>query len=485
MEWRQSTATSKRLATACLIISILAIMLCGARTLWEPDEGRYAEAAREMARSGDLVVPRLSGEPHFTKPPMTYWATCLGILLFGCNAFGARIALALAFVATSVCLRSIARAWNFDDFSVRGAQLIYLTFGLPFAAGHILTSDTFLVFFQTFAVLAAHKAWIGEQGVGRWRLGFWLALAAAMLTKGPVGLLPLAYVAVFAAIRRDLKPLARLWSPIPVALFLLGASSWYVAIAVGDPAHFEAMVHRELLGHLTGSAGKAPEPVWIYAPILVGGALPWCVFWPRLAKWLAVKVRARGQWSDGAVFCAAWLGTTLLVCAAISARMAFYILPAFGPLALATARSVALFLSQPRSRAAHRVITSVGVGWAALLLLFLVYPESAPRAGSYSALTAQIRRADEGGTSRLCSVGRMSMHSIEFMLDRTAERIADSLRSALDNLPACDQDGTRPVLVLKKKHAARFASDEFALVRPKFEVVAEQRGVLAVRRRAE
>ncbi|MBK6940932.1 MAG: glycosyltransferase family 39 protein [Planctomycetes bacterium] len=457
-------------------------MLCGARALWEPDEGRYAEAAREMARSGDLVVPRLSGEPHLTKPPMTYWATCLGILLFGCNAFGARIALALAFVATSVCVRAIARAWDFGDASARAAQLIYLTSALPFAAGHILTSDTFLVFFQTFAVLAAHRAWAEERYAGRWRLAFWLALAAGMLTKGPVGLLPLAYVTAFTCVRRELRPLLHLWSPVPVALFVLGASSWYLVIAGIDPARFEAMVRREFIGHLSGTAGKAPEPVWIYAPILVVGALPWCAFWPRIARNVVGMARNRDRWSVGAVFCAVWLVVTILICALISARLPFYILPAFAPLALATAPSVARFLTQPCSSAVRNLTTFASAVWGGILLLFLVYPERAPRSGSYVALTTQIRRGEDGGAARLCSIGRMSMHSIEFMLDRAAVPIGESLRSALESLPVRDSDGSRPVLVLKKKHGARFTTDEFAVVRPKFEVLAEQRGVLAVRR---
>lgn len=482
MERPQSEAASRRIATLCVAVSILAVLLCGARALWEPDEGRYAEAAREMARSGDLVVPRLTGEPHLTKPPLTYWATCLGILLFGCNAFGARIALALAFVATSVCVRAIARTWGFDDASARVAQLVYLTSALPFAAGHILTSDTFLVFFQTLTVLAAHKVWADERHAGRWRLAFWLALAAGTLTKGPVGLLPLAYVTVFASVRRDLRPLKRLWSPVPFALFVVGASTWYIAIAVSDAAHFQAMVRREFIGHLSGTAGKAPEPVWIYAPILVIGALPWCAFWPHLARHVLGRARERSCWSAGAVFCAVWFATTLLMCALVSARLPFYILPAFAPLALAAAPSVARLLAPPRSRAVTYLTRGASAIWAGVLLLFLVYPERAPRSGSYVALTTQIRRSEDGGTARLCSSGRMSMHSIEFMLDRTAGAIGDSLRSALGNLAVRDPDGTRPVLVLKKKHAARFASDEFAAVRAKFEVVAEQRGVLAVRR---
>src|SRR6516162_10513370 len=40
-----------------------------------PDEPRYASVAREMARSGDWITPRLWGEPWFEKPALLYWMT--------------------------------------------------------------------------------------------------------------------------------------------------------------------------------------------------------------------------------------------------------------------------------------------------------------------------------------------------------------------------------------------------------------------------
>lgn len=46
-----------------------------------PDEPRYADVGRAMARSGDWITPRLWGHPWFEKPALLYWMTGAGFRL--------------------------------------------------------------------------------------------------------------------------------------------------------------------------------------------------------------------------------------------------------------------------------------------------------------------------------------------------------------------------------------------------------------------
>ena len=59
--------------------------------LFNPDEGLYAEPAREMLDTGDYITTTLNYVVRFTKPPLIIWAMALAYKLFGINEFAARI----------------------------------------------------------------------------------------------------------------------------------------------------------------------------------------------------------------------------------------------------------------------------------------------------------------------------------------------------------------------------------------------------------
>ena len=88
LTWVRAMGTALGWLLGLLAIWLLATL--GWRPLLLPDEGRYANVAREML-AGDLLVPTLNGLPFLHKPPLFYWLDMAAMQLFGLNAFAARM----------------------------------------------------------------------------------------------------------------------------------------------------------------------------------------------------------------------------------------------------------------------------------------------------------------------------------------------------------------------------------------------------------
>ena len=77
--------------TLLIVFAVVLLYVLGARTLVPPDEGRYAEMAREMFASGDWITTRLNGIKYFEKPPLQTWMNALSFTLFGLGDWQARL----------------------------------------------------------------------------------------------------------------------------------------------------------------------------------------------------------------------------------------------------------------------------------------------------------------------------------------------------------------------------------------------------------
>src|SRR5210317_1211912 len=103
-----------------LVIWLLMVVLTvgygiGGYGLIEPDEGRNAEVAREMAATNNYVLPHLNGLPYLDKPVLFFAAVAASIEVFGVNEFAARLASLLLGLATAALTGWFAlRFWGRD-----------------------------------------------------------------------------------------------------------------------------------------------------------------------------------------------------------------------------------------------------------------------------------------------------------------------------------------------------------------------------------
>src|SRR5437868_9686822 len=95
------------LVVACALVSFFFGL--GTIPLTSPNEGLYAEAAREMVEGSSPILPRANGVVYLEKPPLLYWLAAASMRGFGENAFAARLPSALAAFATTGLLVAAGR----------------------------------------------------------------------------------------------------------------------------------------------------------------------------------------------------------------------------------------------------------------------------------------------------------------------------------------------------------------------------------------
>lgn len=342
------------LAVACLV----GFLFQGAHGLLESTEGRYAEAAREMLETGNWLVPQLDYQPHWTKPPLTYWAIMGGMAVFGENEWGVRFYNAVAFVALVwVVTRIGERLW--DRHTGLLAGLFYATAPYAVYAASSVHTDILLSLWEACIVLAyweARTAPTPRRAAG-WVGAFWVFMGLAFLTKGPPGLLTPAAVVAYECYTRWLgRARVRLMRAGWIAVFLAIGGAWFGIVIWRTPGLLAYFVDDEVVGRVfTAHFDRNPHwyaPLYVYGVPLTLGLGPIVLVWLAAAKrygkglrWPAIRDYV-GRHEHGA-FLLVWLILPLAVLSLSQSRLPLYILPMFPAVVLATARLLTVAFARP------------------------------------------------------------------------------------------------------------------------------------------
>ncbi len=430
---------------AALIVYGFAFL--GSRGLWDPDEGRYSAVALQMLRSGDWIHPHLHPEhPHYTKPPLTYWAIAAAVRVLGHSEWAVRTPGALAFLLTLGLIYCLGRYYVPERRWL--PVLVYATTLLPYMAAGIVTTDTLLVAWE---VLAA-SAFVADlaQPRRRFQLLLWTGFGLAFLTKGPPGLLPLLAMVTFALARRDWRVLRRLFSGAGLALFALIGLGWYLAVVLSAPQLWHYFIHYELIDRIASAThhrhGEWYGAFLVYVPTFLLGALPWSLlWWGRLGR-LRPKRLAGTRLSSLAPaqqFLLLWFSVPLLVFVLSRSRLPFYVLPLFVPLSLLTAQTLPNWV-MCRRRAAGGALAAVVVA----LLAGRWYGSVIDHKADARALAAAIQRQVQGGVDELVFVDNEPLYGLSFYFHAPVEHVC------------LHEDCDQPGLAQDEKLAAELKHDQ-------------------------
>ncbi len=305
------------------------------------DEARFAQASRQMLESGDFIAIHFQDEQRNKKPIGIYWAQAASASLFGGAAapiWAYRLPSILGALAAVLLVHGLGRRLFDPSTGFLAASLLAASFQLVFEAHNAKTDALLLaatVAAQACLAVIYVQARAHKPTDWPWALGFWAAIGAGILIKGPITPLVSGLTALTLAVAdRNGRWLGRLRPLIGVPLAAVIVAPWVVAVQRATAGAFlQQSVGNDLLPKLiAGDAGHALPPGFHLAFLMLGffpGSL--LVVPGLLRSW-----RERGQPVER--FLLAWLLPAWLVFELVPNKLPHYVLPLYPALALLIAR---------------------------------------------------------------------------------------------------------------------------------------------------
>src|SRR5213594_73420 len=230
---------------AAVVILALSVLLSfhqlKAVPLFDVDEAVFAETTREMMETGNLLVPIYNYLPRYDKPILIYWLTASAFAVLGVNELAARFWSALAGCGVVVMTFVFARARINLPAAVLSALILATSLEI-LVLTHLAITDMLLTFFITASLfaffLAIHRKESSQQTIAS--LAAWAAAAAAVLTKGPIGiLLPILVILLFLCLSgRAREGMRRLRLGLGIVLLGCLTLPWYLAVSLMTEGNF-------------------------------------------------------------------------------------------------------------------------------------------------------------------------------------------------------------------------------------------------------
>jgi 4-amino-4-deoxy-L-arabinose transferase-like glycosyltransferase len=357
--------TRSRLWIALVLIGAAALTFyrLGAGSLWDQDETKYAQVAREILKTGDPVTLHINGRPWYVHPPLYMWLVALTGRTVGFTEFSVRFWSAAASVLAVYATILLGRALFSPRAGILAGAILAVTLQFLFQS-RLAVFDTVLLAWMLLAMYAFVRAF--ESGRRAEYLWFFLYAGLGTLTKGPIGLiLPALTIVPFVTLRRAWHR----WREVPWALglllYALVGLSWY---AVETWLHGRAFVSLVLgyygLGRFFGVVEDQAGSWYYYAPVVLLGAFPWTAFWPTAAAYHARRLK-----DDGSLLVLLWCGLTFVFFSAAGTKLPNYVLPIYPFAAVGVAALWDAALGDPRLTRGIAVSLGLLAGLMAALYL--------------------------------------------------------------------------------------------------------------------
>jgi 4-amino-4-deoxy-L-arabinose transferase-like glycosyltransferase len=323
-----------------LFVIIIAFYLygLGKLPLLGPDEPRYAQVAREMFLTGDLITPTLGGHTWFEKPALLYWMIAGAFRVFGVSEWSARLGPALCGLLTIVAVWCVGReidreepgGFAFWSVVVTASSLGLIVFSRAASFDVVITMTTT----WSLALFLLHEL----RNKRRLLAGFYAFVGLSLLAKGLVGIvIPFGVVGFYYLLRRawpSRSVMVSLFWGVPLALAV--SAVWYGPVIARHGWTFidEFFVQHHFARYMSNKYHH-PQPIYFYPVIILMLALPWTPYLVvALAKVRGWNWRGADRLSIIRVFSLAWLLLPIVFFSFSGSKLPGYVLPVLPAVAL-------------------------------------------------------------------------------------------------------------------------------------------------------
>jgi 4-amino-4-deoxy-L-arabinose transferase-like glycosyltransferase len=393
---RDARLIGRRLGSWVAGAVTVAALFCqlGTPALFEPDEGRNAEKAREILVLNDWVTPHENFHPVLDKPIFYYWLIAAAYAVFGISEWSARLPSALAALGSIVLAYHFMR--SFGRWPALWSALVLLTSIEFFVLARVTIFDMTLSFFLMLALCAFYHATHADTAASRrgWSAAMYAALGAATLIKGLIGVvIPGMVFFVYLVATKQWSLLRRIYLLPGTVLFLAVVLPWYWLAEQRNPGYLQYFFMEEHFGRFFTNEFERGEPWYYFIVVVAVGFLPWTLLLPFVAR-VVGREWLENRYPDGILY--------LLLCAILpflffsisKSKLPHYILPIFAPLAMLTGLALARVFEDGPARL-QRLLRFTWWIQICLALFFLAgwfFPALAPQQirSALSSMTASI-----------------------------------------------------------------------------------------------
>ncbi|MBE9036735.1 ArnT family glycosyltransferase [aff. Roholtiella sp. LEGE 12411] len=342
----------------------------GSIGLIDETEPLFAEASRQMFVTGDWITPFFNGETRFDKPVLIYWCQAIAYAIIGVNEWAVRLSsaiaamgvISLAFYTVQWCLakqdelekvsRSTRRYLTaFVASAMMALNPEMIIWGRTGVSDMLLTgcmASALLCFFLGYAGKGSTQDWglgireeffqsrseITSPFPNKWYLACYVLIAAAILAKGPVGIvLPGLIIAAFLLYLGKLREVLREMRPLIGILIIFGLSApWYALVTWRNGwSYINSFFGYHNLERFTGVVNHHSAPWYYYFLVVLLGFAPYSVYLPiaitRLKFWQRSHWRLQERSQQLGLFAWFWFAGIFGFFSIAVTKLPSYVLP--------------------------------------------------------------------------------------------------------------------------------------------------------------